>query len=776
MGNPTHDAFASDEEQLQMLKQLAAALEKSIPTASVPMQPFLNVPRHLSPTRDVTAKTSTKIDLRATTAAAPPRASAASTDTQMPDGGAKGFGEIFEPQETIYERLYSLSKKAPGGTRKPPPEGAKPVKRRTAWDAQVNENRRDLYLDAEARRRAQQERVAKEAAEAAELRNQCKVAPATAALARQRKIKDLQEVFARHATPAAAAAGVPAAVRDLGKMSYVGMSAALIDLGVITDRGTPDDERMADRAWTAMYEEQPPTASNAVYIHFPEFSAVLLKMLAAPSVATASRSRSSRSSRAARRPPTPTAARPASSAASSRTATPASAPADDPAADGGGLCLGSAARQHVVARQLSSPAATARRASPAGQYACTFNPVLNENSKKMTRSRSGTPRYLAIGTNELTREQRLEEVRQDVLANEMKECTFRPDVNLKAATKYASSARQRRSLSESRRAGSVDRRKTEERQEEQTLKECTFEPKVNPYKRVKDQPLPNGYFESIKRLREGKYDHKSFADKLRDGGAAAEPAAAAAAERRSSSVGGLTQPKPFKFSVSAKNARKPLMYLDIQLPKGRKGRVGIHEGDTAEALARAFANSYHLPKQMEAKLAKVLAHHIDTVVPELLAKRTAQQRQKAESARVIQGAFAESAAAIQHLAAPPPRASAAPTLPQGDGDDDVADDSDEAPPAPGVHNPREAEGAWGEVEREYAAAVVGDALRVAPEVVAPPPPPAPADGDDEILRLMNAQEAIEPQGGGGGDLSLDGIEALFTEIQRMEEEYGLGAP
>ena len=92
------------------------------------------------------------------------------------------------------------------------------------------------------------------------------------------------------------------------------------------------------------------------------------------------------------------------------------------------------------------------------------------------------------------------------------------------------------------------------------------------------------------------------------------------------------------------------MYLDVQLPKGKKGRIGIHEGDTAAGLARSFASSYQLDEKTEANLLKVLASHIDTLVPKLLAEAADQVPPEVrEEAQRVATEFAASAAMIETL-------------------------------------------------------------------------------------------------------------------------------
>ena len=244
----------------------------------------------------------------------------------------------------------------------------------------------------------------------------------------------------------------------------------------------------------------------------------------------------------------------------------------------------------------------------------------------MLRTQGTVPRYLRLNANHTTREARLEETRKSLARRELQGCTFKPELNkaslaMKRSHSLTYESRKNRDKGEKPRVTTL---------EEIELQECTFEPKLNTnYKKQKDKPLPSGYFETIKRLREGRPDTRNFEEKLRS-------SSAGYSQRHART----TVVKPFNLQLEKRHQKaKPLMYLDIQLPNGKKGRIGIHEGDTATALVTQFAATYQLDANMQAKLLKVLERNIQETLPEL---REAQE----QSNKVVASEFAKSAAKL----------------------------------------------------------------------------------------------------------------------------------
>ena len=80
---------------------------------------------------------------------------------------------------------------------------------------------------------------------------------------------------------------------------------------------------------------------------------------------------------------------------------------------------------------------------------------------------------------------------------------------------------------------------------------------------------------------------------------------------------GPTEVQPFRLRSSVRGmereAQKPLLYVDVDLPHGRCGRIGVHRGDDAEQLARNFCASYSLDENTVSRLTQILQEKLALV-------------------------------------------------------------------------------------------------------------------------------------------------------------------
>lgn len=81
-----------------------------------------------------------------------------------------------------------------------------------------------------------------------------------------------------------------------------------------------------------------------------------------------------------------------------------------------------------------------------------------------------------------------------------------------------------------------------------------------------------------------------------------------------------TEVEPFHFRTDERNLErehaKPLLFVDVDLPHGRTGRIGVHRGDTAHELALHFCATYSLDEGTMYRLTDILQEKIDSVVEE----------------------------------------------------------------------------------------------------------------------------------------------------------------
>lgn len=88
----------------------------------------------------------------------------------------------------------------------------------------------------------------------------------------------------------------------------------------------------------------------------------------------------------------------------------------------------------------------------------------------------------------------------------------------------------------------------------------------------------------------------------------------------------LSTPRPatevaaFHFRTDERSTErqwsKPLLFVDVDLPHGRTGRIGVHRGDQAMDLAKSFCTSYGLDHDTMYRLTDILQDKIDAVLVE----------------------------------------------------------------------------------------------------------------------------------------------------------------
>ena len=206
----------------------------------------------------------------------------------------------------------------------------------------------------------------------------------------------------------------------------------------------------------------------------------------------------------------------------------------------------------------------------------------------------------------------------------MRECSFKPTINgdKKGAARHSASDDRFKRLHvqyEARRAALLSSTEME------VAQECTFKPRINrKYKPTEPKVYPTAFDAAVKRLQAPAEER---ARKV------AEEAAEAA--RRAIAV---EKAKPPKLATEGRAARKaPLLYMDVNLGRGKKGRIALYQGDDAESVAANFAMTYQLDETMRGRLQALVERYLVEVVPSLSA---APQDAEAEEYRSTEAAGA----------------------------------------------------------------------------------------------------------------------------------------
>ncbi|CAE7356571.1 unnamed protein product [Symbiodinium natans] len=64
--------------------------------------------------------------------------------------------------------------------------------------------------------------------------------------------------------------------------------------------------------------------------------------------------------------------------------------------------------------------------------------------------------------------------------------------------------------------------------------------------------------------------------------------------------------QPFSCAFERSGREKPLVYVDVKVGPGRTGRIGVHEGDDLAVLSRNFAKTFQLDKAAQERLEQLL--------------------------------------------------------------------------------------------------------------------------------------------------------------------------
>lgn len=161
------------------------------------------------------------------------------------------------------------------------------------------------------------------------------------------------------------------------------------------------------------------------------------------------------------------------------------------------------------------------------------------------------------------------------------------------------------------------------KEEIQELSHCTFEPRLNrnyedSTARHQDfyEGVPNGFKKAVERLHKGKQQKHALKTEL-------EKVPRGENYEKNKSAG--FNP-PSQLERPKIKRKEVLVYVDVSIGHGRTGRIGIHKGDNAKALAHYFARTYSLNANMQESLEKLLQSYIDSYFAQSPQNEPADQR------------------------------------------------------------------------------------------------------------------------------------------------------
>jgi len=150
-------------------------------------------------------------------------------------------------------------------------------------------------------------------------------------------------------------------------------------------------------------------------------------------------------------------------------------------------------------------------------------------------------------------------------------------------------------------------RKIRQLREAEEMKECTFTPKIRrtaPATRKRYPPAKQlkGYAEAVERMRDAARTRREKASQLEF-----IPVGENYEKLRAQGV------KPFAFEATKKLKKKEaFLFVDVNLSGGRKGRIGMHDGDDPRQLAENFGKAYQLDATMVNQLEQLLREQAES--------------------------------------------------------------------------------------------------------------------------------------------------------------------
>ncbi len=241
----------------------------------------------------------------------------------------------------------------------------------------------------------------------------------------------------------------------------------------------------------------------------------------------------------------------------------------------------------------------------------TFKPSINRASSQMLDSRPKqtlAEKYDDMMIAERRKKERLEEARAEKEKRMLEECTFAPTTNKVVGTVAAKTKPAHLRLYHL--AGQTPAHAEELQTEQKEIaKHCTFKPTVS-HKIARPTHFPRGYQEKIDRAARARAERDRVKQELEEPKYTDETYQQSLRRREQSEFRFASQQR-----AKERQSKKPLLYIDVNLPNGRSGRIGIHLGDDPSELARSFAAVYKLDREMRIRLTGMIEEHMLRFLP-----------------------------------------------------------------------------------------------------------------------------------------------------------------
>ena len=220
---------------------------------------------------------------------------------------------------------------------------------------------------------------------------------------------------------------------------------------------------------------------------------------------------------------------------------------------------------------------------------CQFKPQINENLRDEQSESSQGSRYETLYKHYQEKEDKILCNKLTAMEKELSECSFAPKILANRISLNYSNKSEKRE------------KKTNNKTNEQTrldreLEECTFKPKIIREVVKVESEQPRGYKEFIEKSR------KIIETKLN--------------QKEKSGYENYEKFKLLKFNPPSfldrkKESKNILLYIDVNVAQGKKGKIALREGDNPKEIADNFCKIYSLGQEYQDNLEEALVEQLN---------------------------------------------------------------------------------------------------------------------------------------------------------------------
>lgn len=225
---------------------------------------------------------------------------------------------------------------------------------------------------------------------------------------------------------------------------------------------------------------------------------------------------------------------------------------------------------------------------------CIFRPEINSSSSGSTEK---NPRYENLYSNFKEKEDKILCSKLTAMEKELNECTFAPKI-LKYRNNSAMSNRSDKKVYK-------EKKTTMQTYMERELQQCTFKPNTSKTSYVSELDRPRGFDEYVEKTR------KTIEEKILK------------KEMEKTGYGEnyekmrMLEFKPPSFLGRVKETKNILVYIDVNVGIGKKGKIALRQGDDPAKVAENFCKAYNLGKDYQDNLEEELKDQLNAVAPTL---------------------------------------------------------------------------------------------------------------------------------------------------------------